>query len=327
MKTRMLIAAGLALGLSAGPAAAQNTLVPGVLFDMGGKFDRSFNQSAFEGAERFKRETGIEYREAEVAQEAQREQFMQNMIRRGANLIVAIGFSQRAAADKLAAENPNVRFCTIDTVVDRPNVRSYLFKEHEGSFLVGMLAAMRSQSGRIGFVGGMDVPLIRNFHAGFEQGARHVNPNIEVFMNMTGTTPAAFRDPTRGGELARSQFDRGADVVYAAAGATGLGVLQAAADLQRLAIGVDSNQNHLHPGRVLTSMLKRVDNAVFDCMNSARAGTWTAGTLRLGIAEEGVGWALDEHNRPLVTPEMEARVTEAQRAIAAGTLVVRPYQQ
>jgi basic membrane protein A len=326
MTKRMLIAAGLAAGLAAGAAQAQS-FVPGVVFDMGGKFDKSFNESAYNGAERFKRETGTEYREFEVTQEAQREQAMQNMIRRGATLIVSIGFAQRAAVQKLAAENPNVRFCTVDTVVEAPNVRSYLFKEHEGSYLVGMLAAMKSQTGRIGFVGGMDIPLIRNFAFGYEQGAKAVNPNIEVFQNMTGTTPAAWRDPVRGGELARSQFDRGADVVYAAAGATGLGVLQAAADLDKLAIGVDSNQNHLHPGEVLTSMLKRVDNAVYGCMKDAAAGTWTAGTRVLGVAEEGVGWALDENNRRLVTPEMEARVNEAAQRIASGALTVRPYQQ
>jgi basic membrane protein A len=326
MTMRMLIAAGLAAGLTAGAAQAQ-TFVPGVVFDMGGKFDKSFNESAYNGAERFKRETGTEYREFEVTQEAQREQAMQNMIRRGATLIVSIGFAQRAAVQKLAAENPNVRFCTVDTVVEAPNVRSYLFKEHEGSYLVGMLAAMKSQTGRIGFVGGMDIPLIRNFAFGYEQGAKAVNPNIEVFQNMTGTTPAAWRDPVRGGELARSQFDRGADVVYAAAGATGLGVLQAAADLDKLAIGVDSNQNHLHPGEVLTSMLKRVDNAVYGCMKDAASGTWTAGTRVLGVAEEGVGWALDENNRRLVTPEMEARVNEAAQRIASGALTVRPYQQ
>jgi len=323
---RMLIAAGLAVGLSAGAAQAQD-FVPGVVFDMGGKFDKSFNESAYNGAERFRQETGTPYREFEVTQEAQREQAMQNMIRRGATLIVSIGFAQRAAVEKLAAENPNVRFCTVDTVVEAPNVRSYLFKEHEGSYLVGMLAAMKSQTGRIGFVGGMDIPLIRNFAFGYEQGAKAVNPNIEVFQNMTGTTPAAWRDPVRGGELARSQFDRGADVVYAAAGATGLGVLQAAADLDRLAIGVDSNQNHLHPGEVLTSMLKRVDNAVYGCMKDAADGTWTAGTRVLGVAEEGVGWALDEHNRALVTPEMEARLNEAAQRIASGALAVQPYRQ
>jgi basic membrane protein A len=169
------------------------------------------------------------------------------------------------------------------------------------------------------------VPLIRNFLTGYQQGVRHVNGQAEVLVNMTGTTPAAWNDPARGAELARSQFARGADVVYAAAGATGLGVLQAAADAGTLGIGVDSNQNHLHPGRVLTSMLKRVDVAVYDCFRSAREGTWTAGHHVLGLKEEAVAYALDQHNRALVTADMETRVEAAKAAIIAGTLAVKPY--
>ena len=175
-----------------------------------------------------------------------------------------------------------------------------LFKEHEGSFLVGMAAAMSSRTGRIGFVGGMDVPLIRRFAVGYEEGAKHVNPDILVYRDMTGTTPAAWRNPAKGGELARGQFRRGADVVYAAAGATGLGVYQAAREAGKLAIGVDSNQNYLHPGTMLTSMIKRVDLAVYEAFKSARDGSWKGGVRILGLAEGGVGWALDEHNRSLV---------------------------
>ena len=181
-------------------------------------------------------------------------------------------------------------------------MQSIVFKEHEGSFLVGMAAAMASKTGKVGFVGGMDIPLIRKFALGYEEGAKYVNPKIEIFQNMTGTTPAAWNDPTRGGELARSQFDRGADVVYAAAGATGLGVLQAAKDKGRLAIGVDSNQNHLHPGTILTSMIKRVDLAVYEAFKTAKDGTWKAGVRNLGVAESGVGYSVDEHNRKLITP-------------------------
>ena len=174
--------------------------------------------------------------------------------------------------EKVAKEFPATKFAIIDAVVDLPNVQSIVFKEHEGSFLVGMAAAMASKTGKVGFVGGMDIPLIRKFALGYEEGAKYVNPKIEIFQNMTGTTPAAWNDPTRGGELARSQFDRGADVVYAAAGATGLGVLQAAKDRGRLAIGVDSNQNYLYPGTMLTSMVKRVDLAVYESSSSlARA--------------------------------------------------------
>ena len=182
----------------------------------------------------------------------------------------------------IAAEFPRTRFILIDSVVEAPNVQSVLFREEQGSYLAGMLAAMASRSGRIGFVGGMDIPLIRKFACGYVQGARAVNPQVQIFQNMTGSTPAAWRDPVRGGELARSQIERGADVIFHAAGGTGTGVLQAAADAGRLGIGVDSNQNHLHPGRVLTSMLKRVDVATQRGFEQARGGSWRAGVNVLG---------------------------------------------
>ena len=308
----------------AGLAAAQE-FSPAVVFDMGGKFDKSFNEAAYAGAERFKKETGVTYREFEVTNEAQREQALRNMARRGSQIVVGIGFSQASGMEKVAKEFPGTKFAIIDAVVDLPNVQSIVFKEHEGSFLVGMAAAMASKSGKVGFVGGMDIPLIRKFALGYDEGAKYVNPKIEIFQNMTGTTPAAWNDPTRGGELARGQFDRGADVVYAAAGATGLGVLQAAKDKGRLAIGVDSNQNHLHPGTILTSMVKRVDLAVYEAIKTTKDGKWKAGLRNLGVAEGGVGWALDQHNRSLITPEMERRLTQARTDIIAGKIKVTDY--
>jgi basic membrane protein A len=323
---RSLVAAVLVLAaiLPIGPAAAQQ-FVPAVVFDMGGKFDKSFNEAAYQGAERFKKETGLAYREFEITNEAQREQALRNMARRGSQVIVGIGFAQATGLEKVAKEFPKLKFAIIDAVVDQPNVQSIVFKEHEGSFLVGMAAALASKSGKVGFVGGMDIPLIRRFALGYEEGAKYVNPRVEVFQNMTGTTPAAWNDPTRGGELARSQFDRGADVVYAAAGATGLGVLQAAKDKGRLAIGVDSNQNHLQPGSVLTSMVKRVDVAVYEAFKSAKDGTWKAGLLVLGLKEGGVGYAVDQHNRSLVTPDMERRLEQARADIIAGKIKVTDY--
>jgi basic membrane protein A len=307
------------------PAATAQEFSPAVVFDMGGKFDKSFNEAAYNGAERFKKETGIQYREFEVTAEAQREQALRNMARRGSQIVVGIGFGQASGVEKVAKEFPNVKFAIIDAVVDLPNVQSIVFKEHEGSFLVGMAAAMASKTGKIGFVGGMDIPLIRKFALGYEEGARYVNPKIEVFQNMTGTTPAAWNDPTRGGELARSQFDRGADVVYAAAGATGLGVLQAAKDKGRLAIGVDSNQNYIHPGSVLTSMVKRVDVAVFESFKTAKEGTWKPGVRNLGVAEDAVGYSLDQYNKSLITAEMEKRLQQARADIVAGKIKVTDY--
>ncbi|AWK89994.1 BMP family lipoprotein [Azospirillum thermophilum] len=315
----------LAFPVLAAPAGAQD-FVPAVVFDQGGKFDKSFNEAAYNGAERFKKDTGIAYREFEVTNEGQREQALRTLARRGANLVVAVGFSHTAALTKVAKEFPNTRFCLIDDKLDAANVQSVTFKEHEGSFLVGMAAALASKTGKAGFIGGMDIPLIRNFLTGYEQGFKHVTPNGEVFANMTGTTPAAWNDPTRGAELARSQFGRGADVVFAAAGATGLGVLQAAADSGKLGIGVDSNQNFLHPGKVLTSMVKGVDVVVYDCMKSAKEGSWAAGHRYVGLKEGAVGYALDDNNRKLITPEIEAKLEEAKKQIIAGSLSVKPYQ-
>ncbi|KAA0582251.1 BMP family ABC transporter substrate-binding protein [Azospirillum sp. B21] len=327
MKTRILAAMLAMTAITAvGPQARAQDFSPAVVFDQGGKFDKSFNEAAYNGAERFKKETGTAYREFEITNEGQREQAMRTLVRRGASVIVAVGFSQTAAVEKVAKESPNTKFCLIDDKLEAPNVQSVTFKEEEGSFLVGMAAALASKTGKVGFIGGMDIPLIRNFLTGYEQGVKHVTPGAEVFVNMTGTTPAAWNDPGRGAELAKSQFGRGADVVFAAAGATGLGVMQAASDAGKLAIGVDSNQNHVHPGKVLTSMVKRVDVVVYDCMKAAKEGSWKAGHRVVGLKEDGVGYALDEHNRKLITPEMEAKLEEAEKQIIAGSLAVKPYK-
>ncbi len=323
MMRSLLVA--LAASLFAAGTAVAADFTPAVIFDMGGKFDKSFNEAAYHGAEKFKDETGIPYLEFEVTNESQRDQALRRMARRGANVVIAVGFSFATPLEEIAKEFPDTKFVIIDSVVDAPNVQSVVFKEHEGSFLVGMAAAMASKTGKVGFVGGMDIPLIRNFAYGYEQGVKYVAPKDEVFVNMTGTTPAAWNDPAKGAELAQSQFDRGADVVYAAAGGTGIGVLQAAADSGKLSIGVDSNQNYLHPGSVLTSMLKRVDVAVYNAFKTAKDGTWKAGENNLGLAENGVGYALDDNNRKLITPDMEAKLEDAKAKIISGELKVSPY--
>src|SRR5919106_934999 len=309
----------------AGTASAQDEeFTPAVIFDMGGKFDKSFNEAAYNGAEKFKAETGIDYLEFEVTNESQRDQALRRMAQR-ADIVVAVGFAFTTPLEAIAPQFPDKKFVIIDSVVEQPNVQSVVFKEHEGSFLVGMAAAMASETEKVGFVGGMDIPLIRNFAHGYQQGVEHVNPDAEVFVNMTGTTPAAWNDPAKGAELAQSQFDRGADVVYAAAGGTGLGVLQAAADSGKLSIGVDSNQNYLHPGSVLTSMLKRVDVAVYNAFKDAMEGDLAPGAQNLGLAEDGVGYALDEHNRELITSDMEAKLEDAKAKIISGEIEVSDY--
>jgi basic membrane protein A len=321
-KTLTTIAGALLLTAT---TAGADEINPAVVFDMGGKFDKSFNQGVNDGVVRFKEETGIAYREFEVTNETQREQAIRKMAQRGADPILGVGFAQSPAIEKVAKEFPNLRFAIIDGFVEAPNVQAILFNEHEGSFLVGMLAAMATKTDKVGFVGGMDIPLIRRFACGYEQGVKHVNAKAEVIQNMTGSTPSAWNDPGRGAELTRSQFDRGVDVVYAAAGGTGVGVYQAAKDAGKLAIGVDSNQNYMHPGTMLTSMLKRVDVAAYTTFMEAKNGTWKGGIKVLGLADDGVGWSLDEHNAALITDDMKKAADAARADIIAGKIKVHDY--
>ena len=293
---------------------------PAVVYDMGGKFDKSFNEAAYRGVERWKKETGKPYLEFEIANETQREQALRRMAERGASPIIGIGFAQASAMEKIAKEFPKLQFALIDMVVQQPNVQSVVFKEQEGSFLVGVMAATASKTGKVGFVGGMDIPLIRKFQCGYEQGAKYANPKAEVFANMTGTTGAAWADPARGGELAKAQFGKGADVVFAAAGASGLGVLQKAAEKNKLGIGVDSNQNHLYPGKVLTSMMKRVDVAVFQAATGFKPGVTV-----LGLKEGGIDYAMDEYNAKLISADVKKKVDAAKADIVAGKIKVADY--
>jgi basic membrane protein A len=310
MMRRWLVGAAC---LAAGAAAAQ----PAVIYELGGKADRSFNQAAFQGAEAWKKKTGKPYLEFEIGAAAQREQATRRFAERGANPIVGIGFPQAGSIAAVAKDFPNLRFAIIDMVVDAPNVQSFVFREHEGSFLVGVMAALASKSGTVGFVGGMDIPLVRKFSCGFEQGARHADPKVKVLVSMTGNTPAAWTDPPRGAELTKAQIAQGADVIFAAAGTTGLGIMQAAKDAGKLSIGVDSNQNYLHPGSVLTSLVKRVDLAVASAFDGVRPGITS-----LGLKEGGLDIAIDEHNAKLVTAAMKAKVEAARTQIVGGQLKV-----
>ncbi len=321
----VFLATALAGALLLAAPVARAQAQPAVVYDAGGKFDKSFNEAAYNGMERYKKETGGSYLEFEIANDTQREQAFRRMAQKGANPIIAIGFTQASALEKVAKEFPQLKFAIVDMVVNLPNVQSVVFKEQEGSFLAGMAAAMASKSGKVGFIGGMDVPLIRRFQCGYEQGAKYANPKAETLANMTGTTPAAWSDPTRGGELARNQFSRGVDVIFAAAGGTGVGVYQAAKDQGRLAIGVDSNQNHLHPGTMLSSMVKRVDVAVFQIARSVKDSSWKSGVQVLGLKENGVALAMDEHNAKLITPEMKKKLDAAQADIVAGRIKVADY--
>ena len=309
--------------MSASALAAD--IKPAIIYDLGGKFDKSFNEAAYNGAEKFKAETGIEYRDFEIANDAQREQALRRFAKDGNNPIVMAGFSWAAALEKVAAEYPDTSFAIIDMVVDKPNVRSVVYKEQEGSYLVGVMAAMASQSGTVSFIGGMDIPLIRKFACGYKGGVMATKGDAKVLEAMTGTTPDAWNDPVKGGEIAKSQIDQGSDVVYAAAGGTGIGVLQAAAERGKLGIGVDSNQNGLQPGKVLTSMLKRVDVAVYNAFMDAKNDSFSVGFNVLGLAEGGVDYAMDENNASLVSEEMKAAVEAAKADIIGGKITVHDY--
>jgi basic membrane protein A len=324
MKIKQFSLAIAALCVAGGAAAADPKL--GIVYDAGGKFDKSFNQSAFEGANRFKNETKISFIEAQASSDTQAEQVLRGLARKKLDLIAAIGFSQTQAVQKVAQEFPNVHFVLIDSVAKGDNVNSILFREEEGSYLVGVAATLASKSKKLGFVGGMDIPLIRAFACGYLQGAKATNPKVELMQNMVGTTSAAWNDPAKGGELARAQFERGVDVVFAVAGGSGMGTLQTAKEKGKLAIGVDSNQNYLHPGTMLTSMVKRVDNAIYDAFMQVKNGSWKPGVSYRGLKEGGVDWALDKDNRAVVTPEIEKRVNEAKANIISGKIKVVDYR-
>ena len=299
----------------------------GVIYDSGGKFDKSFNELAYNSAMRVVNELGWELIEFEAANNTQIEQGMRKVADRGATLIVAMGFAQADAVAAVAPQYPDINFVNVDVCwLEDPagNIYQACYKEHEGSFLVGMIAAMASKTGEVGFVGGMDIPLIRKFQGGFEQGALYANPDIVVHANMTGTTPEAWNNPTKGAELTKAQIDKGADVVYQAAGGTGIGVLQAAADAGIMGIGVDTNQNWMHPGNMLTSMLKRLDLTIFEQAEKTAAGNFEPAIVVLGLAEGGVGYATEDG---MVTDEMAAAVEAAAADIASGAMAVADWSQ
>ena len=310
-----LLGASAALALSAVAALA----VPAIIYDLGGKNDKSFNQAAFNGAEKWAKETGGTFKELEMQNEAQREQALRQLAEAGANPIVMTGFAFGDVLTTVAPDYPNTKFAIIDMVVDQPNVKSVVFTEEQGSYLAGVMAGMASKTNTVGFIGGMDIPLIRRFGCGYAQGVKAVKPDATVILNMTGTTGAAWNDPVKGGEIAKAQKSQGADVIFAAAGATGVGVLQAAADEGILSIGVDSNQNYMHPGQVLTSMMKRVDNAVYDAFKEGM--DLKPGVNVMDLKAGGVDVAMDDNNAALVTPEMKAAVDAAAEKIKSGEIV------
>jgi basic membrane protein A len=294
----------------------------GIVFDIGGKDDRSFNAAAYQGVLRAKKELPITLRDVEPGDPTSIEPALRAFAQYGYNATIGVGFAQGPIIKQVAADYPQLHFILIDSVADLPNVASLLFKEHEGSFLVGMIAAYTSKTGVLGFVGGMDIPLIHKFATGYEEGARYVNPKIRVLRNYVGITDAAWNNPSKGRELANAQYEQGADIIFQAAGNSGLGVFDAAEAYGKYAIGVDANQNWIKPGHILTSMLKRLDNAVYSIIKEEVEGKFQGGVHIYGLDNDGVGYALDEYNKSLIPQTVIDKVEAARRDIIAGKIKV-----
>ena len=301
----------------------------GIVFDIGGKDDRSFNAAAWQGVQRAAKDLPIVLRDIEPGTPNAIEPAMRAFAERGFDLIVGVGFAQAPIMEQVAKDYPNIRFAIIDGVSQLPNVASLVFKEHEGSYLVGMLAAKTSKTGTIGFLGGMDIGLIHRFEKGYEEGAQAVNPNIRVIQNYVGVTDGAWNNPGKGKELSLAQIQKGADVIFTAAGNSGLGAFDAVEQQGKqngrathYVIGVDSNQNMVKPGFVLTSMVKRVDNVVYNIVQDVVTGRFTPGLHVFGLDKDGVGYSIDEFNRALITPEAIQQVEEAKKKIIAGEIKV-----
>src|SRR5438105_4993232 len=344
-----LILAGQACNRGLYGADDKSKIHVGIVFDIGGKDDRSFNAAAWTGVKCA--ETGmlpdgttscgkpalnIVLRDVEPGNLVSIEPAMRAFAERGYDLVIGIGFAQSPIMEKVARDYPNIHFAIIDGVIfeddgktPKANVASLVFKEHEGSYLVGLIAGMTSKTGTLGFIGGMDIGLIHRFEGGFEQGAKAANPKIQVIQNYVGVTDAAWNNPGKGKEIALAQISKGADVIFTAAGNSGLGAFDAVEQSGKengrathFVIGVDSNQNMVKPGFVLTSMVKHVDNSVYNIVKDVVDGKFQAGFHVFGLESDGVGYAMDDNNKDLISPEIIDEVEAAKKKIIAGQIKV-----
>lgn len=297
----------------------------GLVLDKGGKDDKSFNSSAYQGAVKAKNELGIDLKYVEATDNNAIENLHRSFATKDFDLIIGIGFAQADAVKKIAQQFKNKNFVIIDGEVNQPNVKSFIFEEHEGSYLVGAIAALKTTTAQIGFVGGMDIPLIRRFEMGFKAGAEKVNPKIKMTSQYIGITGEAWNNPAKAKELALAQYNSGVDIIFVAAGASNSGVFDAAEEKKKFAIGVDSNQNHLKPGYILTSMLKRVDVAVFEAIKEAKLGKFKGGLTRYGLKEKGIDYSLDQHNEKILTADIQRKTNVLRDEIIAGKISVPDY--
>lgn len=336
----LLLCLGLFLISSCGTsteAQKQCQIKVGIVFDIGGKNDRSFNAAAWEGVQRAEKDMPVCLHDVEPGNPTSIEPAMRAFAEKDFDLIIGVGFAQGPIMQKVANDYPNIKFAIVDGVIfeadgktPKANVASLVFREHEGSYLVGMIAAAKSKSGVLGFVGGMDIPLIHKFATGYEEGAKSVNPNARVITNFVGVTDAAWNNPGKGKELALSQIGQGADVIFTAAGNSGLGAFDAVeqygrneqGEANKFVIGVDSNQNGVKPGFVLTSMVKRVDNAVYDVVKEVLGGNFKGGFHVFGLDKDGVAYSLDDFNKTLIPQDVLTKVEEAKAKIGSGEIKV-----
>jgi basic membrane protein A and related proteins len=314
-------------GLVAERSGPYTDLSVGLVFDVGGRGDKSFNDAAYEGVSRAARELGVEVEILEPSGAEDREAALRLFAARGFDLVIGVGFIFSSDVREVARDFPSVKFACVDYAPsperETPaNVVGLVFREEEGAFLVGAVAGLLSERKRVGFVGGMDIPLIHRFEAGYRAGVKHVCPECVLHVGYAGTTPEAFRDPAKGKAIAISQIAAGADITFHAAGTTGHGVFEAAREMGTQAIGVDSDQHDEMPGTVVTSMIKRVDVAVFDTVEAVGEGRFRGGLTSFGIAEGGVGYVDQGPHAAAISDAVRARVAEVAEEIARGSIVV-----
>ncbi|MEW6056147.1 MAG: BMP family ABC transporter substrate-binding protein [Bdellovibrionota bacterium] len=308
-----------------GLAIAANPIKVALILDKGGKDDKSFNSAASRGANEAKAKLGIDLKEIEANEDSLFEPAMRRFISKKYDLIVGIGVAQAEAIKKLSREFPDQKFAIVDAPVEAHNVVSAMFEEHIGSYLVGYIAGLKTTTGNVGFIGGVDGDLIRRFEKGYIQGVKAARPKAKVQVNYVGVSTDAWNNPTRAKELAMSQYRLGADIIFVAAGASNNGCFDAAEEEKKFAIGVDSNQNWIKPGRILTSMLKRVDTAVYEMISDAAKGQFKAGVKIFTIKNQGIDWALDEHNRALFTESDVNKISDLKAKLVAGKVAVVDY--
>lgn len=305
--------------------SSANTIKVGLVLDKGGKDDKSFNSAAYAGATKAAKDLKIELKYVEATDTNAIENLQRAFARKNFDLIIGVGFAQKEAVEKVAAQFPKTKFAIVDAEVKIPNVRALIFAEHEGAFVVGALGAMASKNNSVGFIGGMDIPLIRRFAMGYSAGAKYINPKVTISKNYVGVTGDAWNNPAKSKELALSQYAKGVDVIFVAAGASNSGVFDAAEEKKKLAIGSDSNQDWIKPGFILTSMLKAVDVAVYETIKETLENKFTGGINQFGLKNQGVNYTLDLHNDKLITPEMRKKIEEIKKKIISGQIKVPDY--